>query len=204
MAKLHKNLREMFSPSLPPLQRLSRLFSLLLISMIVVLCLFGRKIADSFSGFVLLAPVAGVIILIAVIIASVRHAPSPSTEVTHSKTRSAALKRLLVLSSIVVVALITITELLIVDPIERIHFVKYGLLTTLLYFSQSPKSFWRQLSLAALLAASIGTLDECMQYFVPRRVFDLRDIVLNLTGTGVGIASVSLIRRWQIALKPER
>lgn len=66
-----------------------------------------------------------------------------------------------------------------VDAVERFHFVEYGALTLLFY------RVWRPLEDRATLAAPVlatfivATLDEGMQWFVPLRVGEIRDVLLN-------------------------
>lgn len=64
-------------------------------------------------------------------------------------------------------------------PIERIHFVEYGILGWI---------SWRAFGKGAFIyVISIGILDELIQGVLPNRVFDFRDICMNLTGGGIGI-----------------
>ena len=54
--------------------------------------------------------------------------------------------------------------------------------------------------LAILATAALGLLDECIQVFLPSRVFDPQDILFNLlAGTMAVAASVALAwaRRWR-------
>jgi hypothetical protein len=106
---------------------------------------------------------------------------------------------LILLSALVMIAIV---ELSIVAAIERIHFIKYGALTVFLYFStDGPRDFRRWFN-AAGASAAIGASEECLQYFHPERVFDLRDIWLNMAGCLFGSASIALILVCAKALKP--
>lgn len=71
---------------------------------------------------------------------------------------------------------------------ERIHILEYGLLGYL----ASQDLFKTKLSFKSALfifitLAIFAFLDEGLQYFLPYRVFDLRDIVFNLAGGSWGL-----------------
>ena len=78
------------------------------------------------------------------------------------------------------------------DAVERIHFVEYGMIAVLFY------RVWRRAAdpstfvLPVLCAFAVGTLDEWLQWFIPYRVGETHDVILNLTaivcGTLFGIA----------------
>ena len=82
-------------------------------------------------------------------------------------------------------------------PAERIHFLEYGLLGTLLvrYFSFSyplPKRYF----LAFFVGTMCGIIDEFLQLFLqvqtifpflPRRYFEVKDIIQNIFGVYLGI-----------------
>ena len=78
------------------------------------------------------------------------------------------------------------------DAVERIHFLEYGIIAVLFY------RVWRRAAdpsavvLPILCAFAVGTLDEWLQWFIPYRVGETHDVILNLTaivcGTLFGIA----------------
>jgi hypothetical protein len=75
-------------------------------------------------------------------------------------------------------------------PEERIHFLTYGLLGWMICWSMEPcrpisVRFWLTALLFVWLA---GGIDELIQWQLPSRVFDLRDIVFNGTAGMLGIA----------------
>jgi hypothetical protein len=70
--------------------------------------------------------------------------------------------------------------------IERIHFVKYTMLGFLGFFSLDRGSALFRLLLAIAITSTIGSLDEIAQYFIPNRVFDLRDIFINVSSAIFG------------------
>lgn len=79
-----------------------------------------------------------------------------------------------------------------VDAVERVHFVEYGLLTVLFYLAWRGRSDLTALLLPALAVLTVGVLDEGVQWFVPGRVGEWRDVLLNgaaiVCGLLVGIA----------------
>jgi len=66
------------------------------------------------------------------------------------------------------------------NPEEALHFIEYGALS-LLIFRALTHRFLDPLIyvLAALICSMVGTVDEFVQWIVPQRYFDFRDIRLN-------------------------
>jgi len=79
-------------------------------------------------------------------------------------------------------------------PEERFHFLQYGLLGYLIY-----ALFFNRRRLpevpALCLVAFIGGSDELVQYFLPSRVGDMRDVVMNAVAGLSGVAVGSLWKR---------
>lgn len=82
-------------------------------------------------------------------------------------------------------------------PEERIHLLEYGLLSFLV-FRVYPSDwsavfrYWQTF----LIVSFIGTLDEIIQYFIPTRVGDVRDIILNIVSGLLGLLlTVILLQR---------
>lgn len=67
-----------------------------------------------------------------------------------------------------------------VDAVERFHFVEYGLITFLFYRAWRPVGDASLLALPVMAALIVGICEEWLQWFVPSRVGELRDVVLNL------------------------
>lgn len=84
----------------------------------------------------------------------------------------------------------------IANPVEKVHLLEYALLS---YFMA--KAFQlggtRNQNIhyleAFLLITFIGFLDECLQYFLPNRVFDIKDIFINSLAGFLGLAYLRLI-----------
>ena len=67
-----------------------------------------------------------------------------------------------------------------ISPEEAVHFLEYGFLGLLLFRALSHRHRDAGVYLAAVLVgALIGSTDEFIQWIVPRRFFDFRDIGLN-------------------------
>ncbi len=73
-------------------------------------------------------------------------------------------------------------------PEERIHLLEYGFLSFLVYQIYSSArpvltGYWQTF----LTVCFIGTLDEIIQYCLPNRVGDIRDIILNIVSGLLGL-----------------
>lgn len=82
---------------------------------------------------------------------------------------------------------ISVTESLIVLPIERVHAVKYMLLAFFAFFSLKPGPRQRSALFSFCLSSLIGIGEETLQRWIPNRFADLRDIALNLVSCGFGV-----------------
>lgn len=74
-------------------------------------------------------------------------------------------------------------------PAERIHLVEYIILSMIIWWTleATPLSALLIIIATFLLGATIGTLDEGIQYLLPNRTFDPRDIVLNARCVSYGL-----------------
>ena len=78
-------------------------------------------------------------------------------------------------------------------PEERLHFITYGLLGWMVCWSvedlkKPANPFLRNWLIPCLLVWLAGTVDELIQWWLPMRVFDVRDIVFNAVAAMNGIA----------------
>lgn len=83
-------------------------------------------------------------------------------------------------------------------PVERVHFVEYGLLSVFVFRALrhdiKNKSVY---FCSGVIVFCLGFLDEGIQYLLPNRVYNTRDVVVN----GVaGILALFLIR---LCLRPQ-
>jgi VanZ family protein len=74
-----------------------------------------------------------------------------------------------------------------VDAVERFHFVEYGLVAFLFYRAWQPAGDLSVLVLPVLAGLLTGICEEWLQWFVPSRVGELRDVVLNLWAVVCGL-----------------
>ena len=96
-------------------------------------------------------------------------------------------------------------------PEERTHLIEYGVVAVFVNEGLTERaSQGRDVPVPALLAvlatAMVGLLDECIQAFLPNRVFDYRDILFNgLAAVMAVAASVALAwaRRWRNRNRPK-
>ncbi len=66
------------------------------------------------------------------------------------------------------------------DVVEHVHFLEYGLVTWLFYRAWTPLGDASALLLAMMAALTVGTCEEGLEWFVPARIGELRDIFLNM------------------------
>lgn len=76
-------------------------------------------------------------------------------------------------------------------PEEQMHFIEYGVLGALIYAALShdinSKSIY---FISAIIVFVFGAIDEAIQWLLPNRVFDIRDLIMN---GSAGILSLLLI-----------
>ncbi len=71
---------------------------------------------------------------------------------------------------------------------ERIHFIQYGLLSILIAYSlQLKMTGWRLMLATFVLTSFFGWMDEIIQYYLPMRYFDWRDVRFNVAAGILGI-----------------
>jgi hypothetical protein len=71
-------------------------------------------------------------------------------------------------------------------PEERFHFLQYGLLG-ILVLRTSRCETWPQLAKVSLFVVLIGMGDELIQWWLPNRVGDLRDVGMNSLAGVMGV-----------------
>ena len=69
---------------------------------------------------------------------------------------------------------------------ERVHFIQYGLLGLLVSRAYKISSF-NILLVYCLFIMSVGLVDEIIQWFLPNRYGDIRDVVMNSLGGVSGL-----------------
>lgn len=84
-------------------------------------------------------------------------------------------------------------------PEERMHLLEYGFLSFLTYRMYRVKATWRRAAFYAFFTVSFcGTLDEVIQHFLPNRVGDLRDVVINMWSGLLGLILVLVVDRKKV------
>jgi hypothetical protein len=79
---------------------------------------------------------------------------------------------------------------------EKIHLIEYGLLGFMLTSALHDKTDRaRSALLAFIIATAVGFVDEVIQYFLPNRIFDVRDILFN-SGSGLFGIAAYVILNW--------
>ena len=99
-----------------------------------------------------------------------------------------------------------------VGPEERSHLIEYGVVAVFIYEALAERaSHGRRVPalplLAILATTALGVVDECIQLFVPSRVFDRLDMLFNLLAATMAVgASVVLAwaRRWTRSRRARR
>ena len=67
-------------------------------------------------------------------------------------------------------------------PEEQVHFIEYGVLSALIYLALMHDINNRSIYiLSVLLVFIFGAIDEAIQWLLPNRVFDIRDLIMNGT-----------------------
>src|SRR5688572_10165783 len=75
-----------------------------------------------------------------------------------------------------------------VDVVERVHFIEYGAIAFLFYRAFRPLGDAATFILPVLAGLIVGTFDEWLQWFIPNRVGEARDVFLNLIAIACGLA----------------
>jgi hypothetical protein len=73
------------------------------------------------------------------------------------------------------------------NAVERFHFLQYGLITFLFYRAWRPLADPSVLLLPICAGLIVGTAEEWLQWFIPNRVGEMRDVALNLVALVSGL-----------------
>lgn len=82
------------------------------------------------------------------------------------------------------------------SPEEKLHFLEYGLVAVLAFFSAPERLEGPLRSLAAaLFTGAAGWVDEGIQALLPTRYYDLRDVGFNALAGVMALCSLAVFRR---------
>lgn len=89
---------------------------------------------------------------------------------------------------------------------ERSHLIEYSVLAVFVYEAlHERRSQGRRVPVPGLLAwgltTAVGVLDECIQAFLPSRVFDTEDIVFNTLAAAMAVVAMAVLRRAREAVR---
>jgi hypothetical protein len=105
--------------------------------------------------------------------------------------REGSLKGWLLIAGTGVVSYLFARHLVILGS-EYIHYPEYAVLYISLYWATRGQILW-----ALGISIAAGTFDEAIQAFIPRRVVDINDVLLNVAGSLIGVIFVWLV--WPVA-----
>lgn len=97
---------------------------------------------------------------------------------------------------IVAAYLLLLTRLPI--PEERTHLIEYGIVGAFIYEAllerrNNGRAVYVPAILAVIAASMLGIIDECFQYFLPNRIFDLRDMVFNVLAATMAVSACKVM-----------
>ena len=87
-------------------------------------------------------------------------------------------------------------------PEEQVHFIEYGILSALIYVALTHdinnKSIY---FLSAIIVFVFGTIDEVIQWVLPNRCFDIRDLIMNgIAGILAQLLIATVIKKRKVVL----
>ena len=78
-------------------------------------------------------------------------------------------------------------------PVERVHFIEYGILSFMVFRALRHDIKGINIYLwSAIIVFCLGFIDEGIQYILPSRVYDTRDVVVNGIAGILGLLTVGL------------
>ncbi|GAB4333106.1 MAG: hypothetical protein Kow0099_04950 [Candidatus Abyssubacteria bacterium] len=81
-------------------------------------------------------------------------------------------------------------------PAERLHLMEYGFLAYLCWRAfRVDFTTVTSYALGFVLSSAFGLVDELVQYVLPNRYFELRDVATNIIASALGLMVASLLRR---------
>jgi VanZ family protein len=92
-----------------------------------------------------------------------------------------------------IIASVALIQRFIFYPAEKVHLVEYGILGWMIYQAvrKSGGGIAAGYAWTIVLVVVIGTADETVQAYLPMRVFDFRDIIINIHSGLLGAVACS-------------
>jgi hypothetical protein len=118
------------------------------------------------------------------------------TIVTHGLKVRPGGAEITVATGIVAVFFMTFTRITLLE--ERSHLIEYSVVAVFIYAALiERKNNGKQVPyssiLAIILTSFIGLIDECIQLFIPSRVFDPQDILFNTLAAVFAIIAIKIL-----------
>ncbi len=87
-------------------------------------------------------------------------------------------------------------------PEEQVHFIEYGILSALIYVALTHDINNESIYfLSAIIVFVFGTIDEVIQWVLPNRCFDIRDLIMNgIAGILAQLLIAMVIRKRKVVL----
>lgn len=82
---------------------------------------------------------------------------------------------------------------------EKIHFIQYGIVALLAY-----AALGRRYIAAALFTLAAGWIDEGIQFILPSRIYDPRDVAFNAAAGVMALVALAVCSPGERALGPDR
>jgi len=84
-------------------------------------------------------------------------------------------------------------------PTERSHLIEYGVVAAFIFEALTERARQgRRVPVPALAAITltslIGTVDECIQFVLPSRVFEVTDILFNVLAAVMAVGTIKTLR----------
>ncbi|WP_422361222.1 VanZ family protein [Reichenbachiella sp.] len=97
-----------------------------------------------------------------------------------------------------IIAVYLLAFLRMTIPQERTHLIEYGVVALLIQEALNERIKHKRLMLkpawmAIILVSILGLVDECIQGYLPNRVFDMRDIFFNFLAGSMAVCGLTAL-----------
>ena len=95
---------------------------------------------------------------------------------------------------LILLACIALFKYICVYSSERFHLFMYGILSGVVFYAFEFDIKTNRIYIyTSLLVCALGVIDEVIQFLLPMRFFDIRDIFLNWISGGLGILFIAFV-----------